>query len=72
MNKWNNWVSKELDVDLSVNGNGDIEVVITENESGDFGKLVFDKKDTEEDIIGRVGTEIYSWISMMCDEANEQ
>ena len=31
MNKYNNWITRTLDVDLTVNGNGDVDVIVTHN-----------------------------------------
>lgn len=71
-NKYNNWITRTLDVDLTVNGNGDVDVIATHNESSDYAKFVFSKKDTREEIIQRIGTEIYSWIELMKDEVEEE
>lgn len=71
MNKYNNWTTRTLDVDLTVNGNGDVDVIVTHNESSDYAKFVFSKRDTKEEIIERIGTEIYSWIELMKDEVEE-
>lgn len=71
-NKYNNWIDRTLDVDLAVNGNGDVDVVVTDNESSSYGKFTFIQKDTMEEIIQRIGTEIYSWIELMRDEVEEE
>jgi len=68
-NKYNNWIYRSLDVGLAVNGNGDSEVVVKDCESGIQGNLVFgNNTDTKEEIIKRIGEEIYSWMSLMMDQ----
>ena len=68
-NKYNNWIYRSLDVGLAVNGNGDSEVVVKDCESCIQGNLVFgNNTDTKEEIIKRIGEEIYSWMSLMMDQ----
>lgn len=73
MSKDNNWIYKSLDVGLSVNGNGDSEVVVKDNESGFQANLVFSKDTyTEEEIAQQIGDEIYSWLLLMKDQLNDE
>lgn len=70
-NKYNTWIYRSLDVGLATNGNGNSEVVVKDNESGEQGNLVFSNIDTKEEIIQRIGEEVYSWLSMMMDQLSE-
>ena len=70
-NKYNNWIARTLDVDLAVNGTGDVDVVITDIETNNYGKFAFSRRETKEEIIERVGAEIYSWITLMQNQAEE-
>lgn len=72
MNKYNNWIYRSLDLGLAVNGNGEAEVIVKDCESGINGNLVFSEADTKEEIIQRIGTEIYSWVALMKDEVEEE
>ena len=71
MSKYNNWIYRSLDIGLSVNGNGESEVVVIDPESSIQGNLVFGKADTKEEIIQRIGEEIYSWLSLMIDQLDD-
>ena len=71
MSKYNNWIYRSLDVGLAVNGNGESEVVVMDPESSTQGKFVFGKADTKEEIIQRIGEEIYSWLSLMVDQLDD-
>lgn len=72
-NKYNNWIYRSLDIGLAVNGNGNSEIVVKDNESGEQGNLVFsNSSDTKEEIIQRIGEEVYSWLSLMFDQMNEE
>lgn len=71
-NEYNDWIYRSLDIGLAVNSNGDIEVVIQEPESGDQGNLVFSKSDTKEEIVERIGMEVYDWIDWMKEEFEEE
>ena len=64
-NNYNNWIYRSLDIGLAVNGNGNIEMSVKDNENGREYILVFSNADTKEEIIQRIGTEIYSWIELM-------
>lgn len=64
-NKYNNWMYRSLDIGLAVNENGNIEMSVKNDESGREFILVFSNADAKEEIIQRIGTEIYSWISLM-------
>lgn len=68
MNKYNNWIYRGLDVGLATNGNGNIEVVVRDSESGDQGNLVFGNRDTKEEIVTRIGEEVFFWISLMKEQ----
>lgn len=70
-NKYNNWIYRSLDLGLAVNGNGDIEISEMDGESGERYNLTFGNSDAKEEIIQRIGTEIYSWIELMKDEVDE-
>ena len=71
MSKYNNWIYRSLDIGLAVNGNGESEVVVMDLESSIQGNLVFGKADTKEEIIQRIGEEIYSWLSLMVDQLDD-
>lgn len=64
-NKYNNWLDRSLDIGLAVNGNGNIEMSVKDDENGREYILMFSNVDTKEEIIQRIGTEIYSWISLI-------
>ena len=70
-NKYNNWIYHSLNLNLAVNGNGDIEISEMDGESGERYNLRFGNSDTKEEIVERIGTEIYSWIELMKDEVEE-
>ena len=72
IDKYNNWIDRTLDVDLAVNGNGNIEMSVKDDENRREYILLFSNADTEEEIIQRIGTEIYSWIELMRDEVEEE
>ena len=71
MSKYNNQIYRSLDIGLAVNGNGESEVVVIDPESSTQGNLVFGKADTKEEIIQRIGEEIYSWLSLMIDQLDD-
>ena len=72
-NKYNNWIYRSLDIGLAVNGNGNSEIVVKDSESGEQGNLVFsNSSDTKEEIIQRIGEEVYSWLSLMFDQMDEE
>ena len=71
-NKYNNWIYRSLDIGLAANGNGDAEVVVKDCESSEQGNLVFGKTDTKEEIIERIGEEVYSWLSLMFDQLDDE
>ena len=73
MSKYNNWIYRSLDIGLAVNGNGNSEIVVKDSESGEQGNLVFsNSSDTKEEIIQRIGEEVYSWLSLMFDQMDEE
>ena len=65
MNKYNNWIHRSLDIGLAVNGNGNIEMSVKDDENEREYIFIFSNADTKEEIIQCIGTEIYSWISLM-------
>ena len=65
VNKYNTWIHHSLGIELAVNGNGNIEMSEKDDKNGREYILVFSNTDTEEEIIQRIGTEIYSWIELM-------
>lgn len=65
MNKYNNWIYRSLDIGLAVNENGNIEMSVKDDENGRDFILAFSNADAKEEIIQCIGTEIYSWISLM-------
>lgn len=67
----NNWIYRNLEIGLAVNGNGDSEVVVKDGESEIQLNLVFSSDDTREEIIRRIGAEVYSWLSLMMDQMDE-
>ena len=71
-NNYNNWIYRSLDIGLAANGNGDAEVVVKDCESSEQGNLVFGKTDTKEEIIERIGEEVYSWLSLMFDQLDDE
>ena len=71
-NKYNNWIYRSLDIGLAVNGNEDAEVVVRDGESGEQGNLVFSSVDTKEEMIQRIGEEVYSWLLLMFDEIEDE
>lgn len=71
VNKYNNWIYRSLDIGLAVNGNGNIEMSVEDDKNGREYILIFSNADTEEEIIQRIGTEIYSWIELMKDEVEK-
>ena len=72
-NKYNNWIYRSLDIGLAVNENGDIEIAEKDGESGEeYGLSFHIGTDKKEEIIQRIGAEIYSWIELMKDEVEEQ
>lgn len=68
----NNWIYRSLDIGLAVNGNEQAEVVVKDSESGEQGNLVFGKDDTKEEMIQRIGEEVYSWLSLMFDQMEDE
>jgi len=73
MNKYTNWIYRSLDIGLAVNGAGQVEVVVKDPESGVQGNLIFDRpSDTAEDMMQRIGEEVYSWLSLMFDQVKEK
>lgn len=71
-NKYNNWIYRSLDIGLAVNGNDQAEVVVRDCESGEQGNLVFGADDTKEEIIQRIGEEVYSWLVLMFDQMEDE
>lgn len=71
-NKYNNWIYRSLDIGLATNGNGNSEVVVKDCESSEQGNLVFSTADTKEEIIQRIGEEVYFWLSLMMDQMGEE
>ena len=71
-NKYNNWIYRSLDIGLAVNGNKDAEVVVKDGESGEQANLVFGTADTREEMIQRIGEEVYSWLLLMFDEIEDE
>ena len=67
-NKYNNWIYRSLDIGLATNGNGNWEVVVKDSENGEQGNLAYSTADTNEEIIERIGKEIYYWLSLMMDQ----
>lgn len=67
-NKYNSWIHRLIYLDIETNGNGDIEINEMDQESGERYNLAFSNVDTKEEIIERIGTEIYSWIQLMMEE----
>ncbi len=65
MNKYTNWIYRSLDIGLTVNGAGQVEVVVKDPESGVQGNLIFDR--LSDTIVQRIGEEVYSWLSLMFD-----
>ena len=72
MSKNNDWIYRSLDIGLAVNGNGDSEVVVKDNESSIQGNLVFSKADTKEEFIRRIGEEVYDWLLLMIDQLYDE
>ena len=70
-NKYNNWIYRSLDLGLAANGNGDIEVVVKDGESGEQGHIVSNCEDKEW-TIRRIGEEVYSWLTLVLDQADEE
>ena len=64
----NNWIYRDLEIGLAANGNGESEVVVKDDESELQANLVFSSDDTREEIIQRIGEEVYSWLSLMFDQ----
>lgn len=71
-NNCNNWIYRSLEIGLAANGNGDSEVVVKDSESDLQGNLVFSKEDTREEIIQRIGEEVYSWLTLMYDQLDDE
>ena len=71
-NKYNNWIYRSLDIGLAVNGNDQAEVVVRDCESGEQGNLVFGADDAKEEIIQRIGEEVYSWLVLMFDQMEDE
>ena len=71
-NKFNNWIYRSLEIGLAANGNCDSEVVVEDPESGLQSNLVFSNNDTKEEIIERIGEEVYSWLSLMFDQLDDE
>lgn len=72
-NAWNTRVSRNLKLRLTVDGNYGIQVDERDTESGEDYRLVFDgNTETKNEIIKRIGEEIYSWISLMIDEVQDE
>lgn len=72
MSKNNDWIYRSLDISLAVNGNGDSEVVVKDNESSIQGKLVFSKADAKEEIIHQIGEEVYDWLLLVIDQLDDE
>ena len=71
-NKYNNWIYRSIDIGLAVNGNGNIEIAEKDGESGEeYGLSFHIGTDTKEEIIQRIGEEVFSWLSLMFDEIEE-
>lgn len=66
-----NWIYRNLEIGLAVNGNGNSEVVVKDGESEIQLNLVFSSDDTREEIIRRIGAEVYSWLSLMMDQMDD-
>lgn len=68
----NNWIYRSLEIGLAANSNGDSEVVVKDSESDLQGNLVFSNEDTKEEIIRRIGEEVYSWLTLMYDQLDDE
>lgn len=71
-NKYNNWIYRSLEINLAANENGNSEVIVKDCESGERGNLVFSDLDTKEDMIERIGSEVYSWLLLMFDQLEDE